>query len=700
MTSQSVDYELMEKDIYELDESKITLNSSKSELDKLAAKNQLMWYNDARYWDSAIQKGKDCFDALVGVSFSEDERKAFEEQDKIIVEVPAILPKINQLSGFQRNSRRNGVVVAQGPEDTASAEIINVILQSLRQSSNMDQGRSDVFLNGMTSGFPCFMWVDKIYNESGGAELDIYPELWNSTLPDSNFTKSDLSDCQRLTRIRMLTRDQAIDIYPDRSDDIMKYAGKYNGVFDSVNLNSYDTRDQLIQRAQESQTGYEGSGLITIIERTHFIRKNTFVYVSPHDEEAYIPPASWTDEDQRKYEAENPGWMRVRKKVKQLWVTTTTSTGLVLENKAHWLQSGEWPCACFIPLMVNNKPRGWVEFQIDIQKMKNVGRTEFVHSVRFANDKLMIYRGGALRDPEEARDAKATTGGAIEVDEDFEGSLSDAVMFPQDQGGNQGYLELSAVAEDDMDNVTALPPAMGGAMEAANETFSGLSRRIAQSQTAQGPYLDNFNLFDHKLHEVILSALPYCYTEEKVFRYVSDDGTDQTAVVNQPAEVNPMTLEVSRVVNSLDGAKYDYLQAQGDNSITGLENEFGNFMQVSSEILRSLPPEEWSAVLATVPNRFAKEMAQRLTELKNQREQAAANSTPQPDPARVQVQLKGEDLQTPEAQAILQSQGVLPSEQGGEAPVEPQAPTDPIQAPQEVELSPEVIAALQGGMNA
>ena len=65
MTSQSVDYELMEKDIYELDESKITLNSSKSELDKLAAKNQLMWYNDARYWDSAIQKGKDCFDAIV-----------------------------------------------------------------------------------------------------------------------------------------------------------------------------------------------------------------------------------------------------------------------------------------------------------------------------------------------------------------------------------------------------------------------------------------------------------------------------------------------------------------------------------------------------------------------------------------------------------------------------------------------------------
>ena len=205
-------------------------------------------------------------------------------------------------------------------------------------------------------------------------------------------------------------------------------------------------------------------------------------------------------------------------------------------------------------------------------------------------------------------------------------------------------LEGVAVAMDDLENITSLPPIAAGQIESANEPYMSTARRIQQSQIAQGVFFDNFLLFDTELHRVILDAIPANFTEAKVFRYTSPTNELEEVAVNQPGEIDPFTLEVKTVVNRLDAGKYDYLQAVGDNSVTGRETEFGQFMQISADILRNMPAEQWENLMKVMPNTYAQSFAQSLMQERMRREEAmAAQGGPQPEPARIQVQLSVED---------------------------------------------------------
>jgi len=258
-------------------------------------------------------------------------------------------------------------------------------------------------------------------------------------------------------------------------------------------------------------------------------------------------------------------------------------------------------------------------------------------------------------------------------------------------------LEAAAIAQDDLEQITSLPPITSGQIESANEPYMSSSRRIQQSQIAQGVFLDNFLMFDVELHRVLLDAIVTVFDKRKVFRYVSDTNDEIEEVeVNAPAEVDPITLEVTRVVNRLDAAKYDYMQAAGDNSVTGRETEFAMFMKVSTDVLRNMPSDQWENILATIPNTYAKDLALRLREFRERKEEAMANQGPAQEPARVSLSLKGEDLQRPEAQAILEAQGVIPPQQQEQAPVMPQAP-EQMQQPDVLELPPEIMELIAGG---
>lgn len=689
----------MEKLNTPIDESQFTDLEKISDEDerRLANKNNKIHESFARYWAPHLDKGVECFEALTGKSFSDQEKKDMLDIEKIAIEVPVILPKLNILSGYQRSSRRDGVVVGQGGEDSAPAEVMNILLRSIRQQNNLDQERSKIFQDGMITGMPSFLWFDYDYTEESDKDLIATAEAWNSVLPSPNFTKLDLSDCNEIIRTRVMDRDQLISAYPNREDYIEGYVNGDAILEEDVTHTSAD-RSSLMQQAN-SGTPTNFSDLYTVHERNHFILMNRDVYIAPHTQEPEILPDNWSKKAKSDWEAANPEYVKVKRRVRVLWVTTTTSCGMVLENREHWFQEKCFPCSMFVPAMIDNTPRGWVEFLISQQRMHNVGRTEYIHSARFANDKTIFATEGTFADPETAMTEKARTGGVVEVSEDKDVN-ADIRILP-DQGGNQGMLEMSNVAANDLEVVSAINPAMGGAQESANETATGFSRRITQAQTAQGQYMDNMMQFDTEASKLMVKMVPFVYNEERVIRYVTEGNEPQEVTINEVVERDPMTMAVSKVVNRLDASRYDYMQAVGDNSVTGRENEFGAFLKISGEVLSKLPPEQWPSALKVIPNNYAKEMAENMEAAKQQQEQMqqqqvqqaqqfeARNDAVQEEArTNVNVNLKGEDLQNPIAQAILTEKEVLPAEPQGQ-------PGPQGEAPQQA-MSPELMQALGG----
>jgi len=637
-----------ESNLNDCQEDKLIMGEmSKQEEETLIAKNHWIWYNAARFWQPHLLEGQDNWEALDGRCFTPDELKRYKSEDKEAVMVPIILPKIQALQGMQRANRKDGVVVAQGSsEDAASAEVINILLKTLRQQSNLDQERSNTFLNAIVACYPAFLWIDQPTSTTTHRKLDIYAEIWNATLPDTNFKRTDMSDMEYLIRVKLVTRTQLIALFPEMEDEILKKVqptGPYGGTQGYENVGSNE-RNLLISSLNDAQVQYERTGNITIIERFHFIRRPVQVFVSDQTGEAEILPPEWDEMEIRNWRKANPNYQMMIEEMKVLYVTTTTLNGLLLENKPHWFQEGRFPCSMYIPAMFNNQPTGPMKYLKASQKMNSIGRTEYVHSLRYAHDQLMIVKEGTLVDAEDAAIEKSKTGGVIVISDEAE--ISDVQFVPGGQA-NSGYIDISAIAQDDLDTISAINPAMLGTQESANESRVSLERRISQSQVAQGNYMDNFNQFDQELHKTLLMMIPYIYQEPEILRYVNDLGVEENVEVNQPEQTNPITGEVSKVKNRLDAVDYDYLLAAGDNSITGRESENRQFVTLVGEVLNQMPQELWAPFLENVPNRHAKDFAGKLREQDQAQQEALANGTQQGDgDIKMNLNIDGEDIAT------------------------------------------------------
>lgn len=646
-----------------LDESELPPLSEISRAQELQiiGKNYQIWWNTTRFWKPHLDEGMENWNALNGLSFSEKELKWFKATNIDPVQIPIILPKVNALTGFQRANRRDGIVVAQGAPDAPDASLINLILKSIRQQTNLDHELSNTFLNGIVSGFPAFLSLDVEPGGYGEDDMCAFSEQWNSAIPDPNFTRIDNSDIQFYYQTRVGTQEQVINWYPEREEHIKKYA-KINTVFDiysSSDLIDSSERDLIIESAQDAQERYERNGLLTVIQRIHWIRKTVNVWLSPMSDEPIVLPPEWAPQQIQEWIQQNPEYEQGTMPMKILWVTTTTTSGMVLENGPHWFQGGRLPGQFFIPAMFNNQPKGWVSYLKDSQKMNSIGRTLYIHSLKYANDKLMIVKDNTLSDPEQASIEKARAGGVIFIKEDAE--MSD-IYFPEDQKGNSGYVELSAIAQDDLDVISAINPAMIGQQESANESKIAMDRRISQAQTAQGQYMDNYNLFHIELHKTILKMIPAIYDKYKIFRYTDEYDNVKEVSVNEPIERDPFSGEVIRVANNLHGAHYDYMLANGDNSVTGKEAENRIFMEITRELLPTIPEKFWSTFLINMPNRQAQEMGRQLAEERQaQQEAMASGQLADETQVKLNLNISGEDVQTgdPTIMEILQKQKVI-----------------------------------------
>jgi len=664
------------REYVELDESKYNVKSiSKEDEARIVNKAITIWRNTSDFWEPRLEAAADNWKALDGHCFTDSELKRYEAEDKVPVEVPVILTKINALTGFQRSIRKDGAVTTEGGEDAMSAEDVNVILKSIRQNNNLDYIRSDTFLDGIVSGFPTFVWIDEDLNNQNDKDFYIEKDLLGGTLPDINFTKTDMSDMTYLLRIRGLTKRQLKLYYPDAKDKIEKKCGKKNDEtsYPSDSSHDSDERSDLLLTYDDSSDYYEKTGKIAVCERLFFIEDRGDFFLDTETEDVQVVPPDWAPERVQAHLAENQGIVELIQdvEIQKLWVTTITSDGILLENAPHNYQEGGFPCAMYVPMMFNNKIRGTVDYMKNSQKMNSIGRTEFVHSLRFAHDKLMIVKEGTLTDPMRASVEKAKTGGVIERTAE---SDNEDIRFESDQGGNQGFVDLSAVAMDDVDVISGIHPAMMGVQESANESKVAMDRRIGQSQINQGLMIDNFGLFDVNLHRVILKMLPYVLDYNAVRRYTDENDRTQEVEVNSPQGFG-VDGSPSSWINRLDTAKYDYKQAQGDNSVSGREQENKMFVSLVSESLRVIPQEFWVAFLQNVPNKHAQDFAAQIEKQEAQQQEAINNGLIPPETqTKLNLNIDGQDIQlnNPIIFDILKRNGALPQNaeyQGGEQSV-------------------------------
>lgn len=622
----------------------------------LVARCLLKWDSFHAFWSARFTEGKSNFDALVGNIFSSAEKEEFRRQDKIVLQIPELVPKINALEGMQINGRKEGVIVPVGGEDAPDTEVIGHLVKSVNTKNHLELELTASFTDAIVSGYPSVMWYEKSTADNMSREMTVYHEQWDACLLDPKFSRRDYADGEEIQRIRTMSRAQLLATYPERKQAIEDHV-KEGGTFDTSTFNmegafTASERDTLFNQMNSHADMYGRTGLHYVIERNFFVQRKVQVWASQYSSQVEILPSTWTQQEINRWKEFHPEYHSIEKEMRILWVTTVTATGLLLENKPHWFQEGEFPCEIYVPRLWNNKVYGVVEFLKGSLKGRNVTKIEHLHSLRMSNDDLMVVKEGAIVNAADAATEKARTGGII-VRSRF--SAPDDVSFPLNNREQLGWADMSLDFLGDIDRLSVDRNFEGGT-QSSQESGRAIDKRVAQTQVKYSPYLSTFNLYNLRVTRKILLMIPYIFTEYQILKYMNPKTKTQEEIELNKPEYDWVGEAVARVKNNLCGAKYDYVEAEGDNSVTAKEHEMLVFNELLDRVARISEVQLWPFLLTSVPNRMAQEFGQKLQEHFD----AQANA-PKEEPIKLSVSIKGEDLlHNPRVIQILASKGILP----------------------------------------
>lgn len=641
-------------------ESDLSVDDMSHEMrSRLSAKVITQQWNYQNFWRSYMDRGKRYFDYAVGDVLNAEEKAQLKTDDKMIIQIPELITKINAMVGMQINATKKGAIVSKGGNNAPEAEVMDEMIKSIDRENRASYEFSQAFMDGLISSYPQFMFFDESSDPSGTKTLEMYKENWDACLPDPNFTRPDQSDMDDFVRLRTMTKQKMLEKWPNRSREIEigVREGNANAEFWNSTLYTAEERDILFNSLTASSEMFNRNGTTYVFERYFFQKEEKTVYVSPYSEEPEVLPPEWDKARKERWQALHPDYKEMVLEWPVLYVTITTSSGILLENAPHWYQENEFPFQMFIPMMLNNKPRGLVEFMADNLKLSVIADIEHIHSVRLSNNNLMITKKGAIVNAEEAASEKARPGGHIVVDDDVE--IGDAVAFPANNREQRGFADLKAQTLATNDRISVDRNFEGGS-QSSQESGKVVQQRISQTMNKNTPYMNNFNLFFLACQRKKLKMIPYIYTEEQVLRY-QDEATRiiKEIQLNTPTEYDWLTGAVTNVMNNLAGAKYDYIEVMGDDSISGKEAELQAFADTLRNILPAMDIQFWPMLLTSMPNRMANELGLKLQEQLD----AQAQAGPDPEPIKLSFAIKGEDvLYNPTIIDILKKEGVLPPE--------------------------------------
>ena len=590
-----------------LEEHKLRLGSMTYEQEQaLYQKNMALWQYCQDFWAPAVELGEKSYDRLFGNFFSAAEKSEMALQDKVPIEIPEGMPKLQAMVGMMELSRKDGVIVAQGPEDAPSAEVANIILKTIERSTALKSQETDAFKAGIITGMPQVAFFDLPRDIMSGRVLDANVENWKAVYIDPNFRRQDLSDADFIIRVRLVSKDQAISIAPDRAEEIDgEFAhlpilgGGYGAAITS------EDRPDIYEWRTNSANLYNRTGRVYLIERQHLIRTSTKLMVSPNATEAEYIPSSWSPERVQQWKAEHPDYEEVEMPVRVLWVTTCLASGLLLKHEPHWYQEGEYAAECYVPQFLNEKPVGWFQFANMNLKVGAIAKTEHIHSIRLATNGPVAIQEGTLANESDVTNELARPDGRIITKRGV--SAGEAIQRIERNNSKQDWELLYNETMLTNDRLLVDRNVEGGA-QSSQESAKVVQARVTQTLNKQAVYLQNLHQFILRNRRKILKMLPYVMTTEQVIRYVDEkNGTTVEVEVNKPTGYD-WTGAATQIANNISAAEYDYVEAETDTSVTGRLNELVAFQEMM-QAGAAVPPDLWPSFIACLPNSIAQKFS-------------------------------------------------------------------------------------------
>ena len=512
------------------------------------------------------------------------------DKDKAIateLKMPQLTVNIQQgsvkiVSGVMWQNQLEARAVPIDANDEKKAEIASKVLKYIEQKNRMPIKDSAVFNTGLICDIGCYsVERDYSYDKIEG-KIIIKAERPQNLFPDPNFEEYDLSDCAYFIRRKFLTEDTIKSFFPDADIDFKLMAASH---YDNVLKGDLGDSDKAIRYPVHEVYYREYTSQKFLLDKQTadlhlMIKKDGVDYVKYRGEEMELDFLV----------TENPdNYKEIRKRAPRISLTTVCLDDTLqkpgwgpFDDSQHTQQT--YPFFLYMPNFLYGKSQGIVAPTMDIQREKNVRRSQILHNINQTSNTGWFYKDGAV-DPKLLKQFGSSYNAVIKIGDDSEWKKDVGRIEP---GQVSPYIfQMEKEAENDLRSITNINTEFLG-QGGKSESGRAIALKQQAALTSVQNEIEAFVETRTNLFNFVFKVAQTTFKSRKIIRISGDED----AVILNDKIVDKESGE-ALTINSIADNEYDIVIEQTPASVTFRQSNFENLKEMFEQFgPQVIPPSE------------------------------------------------------------------------------------------------------------
>ena len=543
------------------------------------------WFKGAvESWHKWRDEALEDYNFVAGKQWTDEELKEFAEQKRPALAINRIKPLINILAGWQKTNRFDIDFLPRTADDMKLCEIRSGVTKYVFDKCDYETKESRVFVDCAIGGMGWFHMKYTYDYEIDDGKIEVERADPFSIYVDPESHELDFSDAKFICRARWTDKDELIQIYPDKAEDIENNYSLYDPVEKEYNHKVYI--DPMWYNSELKK--------VRVIEcwyKEHSTQ--TMLYTADGQK---IP---YTEENQ-----EQINLMMSQNLIadyQDIPVTKirccTFFDKTLLEDIESPYKHGQFP---YIPMVyhyygVGDTPAGFVRSLKDPQKELNKRRMQTLHILNTTSSS-----GGYIEElamtPEQFAEFEKKNNIPGHFNKVAPGALTEGrILEREPKAPPAGILQAEQQATADLISISGINENLLGTDIANGTSGRAIELKQKQAVTHLSVIFDALRTAKKKIAFQLWGStgkaglIPQFYTAEKVYRIESENGQKFIPVNQQVAMQDPMAGIVMQTLNDLSVGDFDIVISDVESSTTQRRAQALMFTDAASKL--GLPPQ-------------------------------------------------------------------------------------------------------------
>lgn len=548
------------------------------------------FYESSEIEEESILDGVEAEEYYFGKQWSDSDVSTLNEQGRAALTINLIQPKMDELSGHEREQRTDFRFLPVEDGDQRVCDILNVVVKVITDQCGYPIARSNVFLDQAVVGRGIFN-LDISYEDDLRGEVKIEHFPWQDVRFGPHL-KQDLSDCEFVHKHRMVSKQYIQSTHPDVKDEI-------EAIFqDRGALQVDNTQDQGIfgdRGFPLTVNGLQNIDMVRkqvrLIECWRKIYLKTTVLAQP-DDDFYVATIGWAKKD-IDLAKQLPGFQDFPGTVKKMRITRIAGGVLLSDDFPADLAVDDFHV---VPVYAHKRGHrfwGKVSQAIDPQKELNKRHSQAIDIGNKAIAAGWFYDANTFpaTEKEKFKRIGTTPGFVVEINEIERPpvKVESGVIPPV-------IVDLMNISEQRLNQLlnTTVEP------QGANDSGSKILQLERQRLLGNEYLFDHLDFAEKRIGKLLVAMIQKYFTPDRIYRIVSQRNAQNPVMVGGEEMSNFSEEEIVDLIANTDISKFDVVVGQATYSPTV---RLANFMLLSDLAGKGLPiPPDVLIELMDIPS--------------------------------------------------------------------------------------------------